>query len=727
MAITMQGSWTVSVKSAEAFEPKQRFIISGAISGNGTYGGATSTPPVHVTGTGWQITVQILQGSTWITEHDRITFPHVSGGQYRFDIEANRPDNDPDWDDLILTCSRPVSWDTFVIYGSVSHYSGNCLFNPCNRRFLAIETQAALTAALQHPVLRDPLTKLYPQRVIPRPGPIPDPPPFVPLVLPLETASLPAKEGVVFQRAATVAKAAKGAADGGPQVTAIRKAIQPQSLFRSIEIDRLSLSKYIDRFFIRCQSGPLPGISLRFLEYDRTSAELAGDPYTGNGTREDLGTCTTDAQGNYIFLFTRTGSDFVDEGSVDTGLGENFFTQWFPDVIVQVVAIDPAHPAGFSYESAPYWNIPNLKRIDICVPDSEAPLPKACQGNTRAIQFIGNIFIDQATNPLDGDGRITTHSTFPNTPRVQCAAWAGLLDFYACFTAHPDVTWYTIRYRHSASEDWSYFTENFRALKKVHPPGIYNGELIGPFERTLTVDGSADPHAKAYMNIENDDSYVEAHRSLKAWINSGNYPPSQVTVLGNRELYGSVTFRIEGYNDAGNKVPGADDSITLYINNNGPLFDIPLDGVKMFVNGVEQDGGVCALFNLDNHNFQALNVKFRALHEDGFLGSYGLSVRKGNSSGFQIDGPSSISGAYTHGADDPCNTFEGTLDVPTHDGSGYITVDITPHNGWLDDGQNFCTFAVQVSCSTRVTNGYWAGTSYGPTEYLLGIQRTSGA
>ena len=47
MAITMQGNWTVSVKSKDAAFP-QRFLISGAVSGNGTYDGKTSTPPVFV-------------------------------------------------------------------------------------------------------------------------------------------------------------------------------------------------------------------------------------------------------------------------------------------------------------------------------------------------------------------------------------------------------------------------------------------------------------------------------------------------------------------------------------------------------------------------------------------------------------------------------------------------------------------------------------------------------
>jgi hypothetical protein len=126
MAITMQGSWTVSVKSVEGFEPAQRFIISGASTGNGTYTGAAATPPVNVTGASWVITIQIQSGTTWVTEHDRITFPSVSGGRYRFDIQANQPDDDPTWDDLILTCSRPVSWDAYLIYGSVSYYGNNC-------------------------------------------------------------------------------------------------------------------------------------------------------------------------------------------------------------------------------------------------------------------------------------------------------------------------------------------------------------------------------------------------------------------------------------------------------------------------------------------------------------------------------------------------------------------------------------------------------------------------
>ncbi len=721
MAITMQGSWTVSVKSVEGFEPAQRFIISGATTGNGTYAGAAATAPVHVTGNSWVITIQMQQGTTWITQHDRITFPTSSGGQYRFDIQANRPDSDPDWDDLVLTCSRPTSWDVFLIYGSVSYYSETCLFNPCSRRLLTIESQAALTAALQNAQLRSVISKLYPDRLKPvppiPPGPTPDPPPFVPLVLPLEGA-LPARQGQILQRVATEHKSAKAAANAGAdnvQLKSLRSVSAP-SVKSLVEVDTLSLSSIASRYFLRCQSGPLPGISLRFQEYDRTEAELLGGPYTGTGLRENLGGCMTDAVGNYIFLFTRSLLDDFNEFFNDTAPGEDASVQVYPDVIAQIVASDPLHPAGYSYETAPYWNIPHLKRINICVPAAVAPISKACQGG-RAIQYIGNIYIGGA-NHFDDEGRITTHSDLLlDTPAVSCAAWAGTLDFYACFLDHPEVTQYTIRYGPTSTGPWTFFQEAYRYPKTGHDGDLfYQGELIGPFNRNLTVDGTPGTPAKAYDNIENDGSYVVAHRTRKAWISSWIYPNTHVTAFGARQ-YGTVWFYIEGYNAAGDRVGPAEDKIALYIDNNGPLYDV--DSVS--IEG--EPGGDCALFNLNGEANPPMTVKFRAFQLEGFLGSYALTVRKGNIGGFAIDGPSTISGSYTHGSDNPCNSFEGTIQLLGADASGYITADITAHSGrWLDVGQPFCTFAVQVSCSTRITNGYSAGASYGPSEYLLGIQ-----
>src|SRR5438552_210291 len=105
----MQGSWTVSVKSVEAFEPPQRFVISGAATGNGTHTASMATAPVHVTGDHWAISIQMDQGAGFEDITDQITFPTVSAGRYHFDIQANTPADDPIFDDVILTCSTPVT------------------------------------------------------------------------------------------------------------------------------------------------------------------------------------------------------------------------------------------------------------------------------------------------------------------------------------------------------------------------------------------------------------------------------------------------------------------------------------------------------------------------------------------------------------------------------------------------------------------------------------------
>src|SRR5438552_1181511 len=47
MAITMQGSWTISVKSMEAFENAQRFLVTGAATGSGTYNATAAMAPRH--------------------------------------------------------------------------------------------------------------------------------------------------------------------------------------------------------------------------------------------------------------------------------------------------------------------------------------------------------------------------------------------------------------------------------------------------------------------------------------------------------------------------------------------------------------------------------------------------------------------------------------------------------------------------------------------------------
>ncbi len=720
MSINMQGSWTVSVKSKEAAF-QQRFIIAGAASGNGTYAGEVSTPPVYVTGDHWSITIQANPGTGWLNSVDQITFPTIAAGQYRFDIQSNDTGPDKDFNDLILTCSTPQTLTDFLLYGTVSYYSSGCLFNPCFRGILVIETATALASALKNPSLRVPIEKLYPERLKPfppvPPGPGPDPPPFTPLVIPLrEQTAVPGEQAQIFtvsrQAANTATRKSAAAADVSPVVTSARTVTLEKKAVATVDFDRVEVAGIYDHLVRFCETGALPGVVLRFQEYDRTSAELAGGAYTGTGNRADLGVCATDRNGNYIFRFSRTLAEFLEEAFVDVGPGEDVLTQILPDVIVQV--LDASKPAGYCYESAPYWNVPTLKRINICVPREDIRPPAACQGG-RAIQAIGDIFIVDPNDTLDAAGRITAKSSLPNTPPARCAAWAGYLDLFACFLGHADAIYYTLRYKKPADLTWSPFQEKYTHLKiaNLGIPG-YTGDLVGPDPAipALHIDGGAAIPYPAYHNIENDPAWVFTHRDRKAVITSWVYAPTS----------GSVQFKIEGYNAAGQKVAGAEDTITLYIDNNNPVYDIP--SVTMLA----EAGGDCALFTLPADQLNAaMTVKFRANQLEGFLNAYTLGVRKGNIGAFAIDGtgPGAISGSYVHTSDVFCSQFEGTFDDLTHDASGYVIANIVPHTGnWLDANQPFCTFAVQLSCSVRRTNGYnWAVYGFGPIEYLLGIQK----
>jgi len=73
MPLIMHGNWTVAVKEKHAAFP-QRFIISGAASGNGTY--VAPHAPVPVAGGTWSVRIQSDPGgSAWAdSEYQKSVF-----------------------------------------------------------------------------------------------------------------------------------------------------------------------------------------------------------------------------------------------------------------------------------------------------------------------------------------------------------------------------------------------------------------------------------------------------------------------------------------------------------------------------------------------------------------------------------------------------------------------------------------------------------------------------
>ena len=716
MAITMQGSWTVSVKSKNAAF-SQRFVVSGATAGNGTYAGNVGTS-VFVTGPQWSINIQSQAPSQpWIDSRQRITFPTVSAGLVQFDIRSDDTGGDGDFNDLVLTCSMPVSASEFVVFGNAKTYSGFCWWNPCYPWYLVIETPFALEQALQVPDLRRVIEKLYPQRVPKRPGPNPPPGPlFTPLVIP--TGAPTETTGLVFRSSSTgkfepsgPLNDAKGLQQFQQAAVAKMRGTASPATFDGSPLsagsalltreETLKVAQLADKYriFPFCDVEPAPGLLLGFQEYDRTNAEKAGGAYTGTGPREPLGLAATDEQGNYIFRFSRSLADIADE-TLDVGPGETVATQIFPDVIVQVLGTGMA----VEFETVPYFNIPNLYRIDLCLPYGTVHPSTGCGTQDRVITRIGDIIVLHSAlsghpNTLD-NGRITCRNA--NAPQVDCAAWRGALRLYACF-GKPNITRYTVRYfRHGIDSDWQFVDEQFR-LNHIpdFAPG-YNGTVVGSFAAAVHVDGVNPAVTRpTYENHEGDSNWIE--NDLKLILSSSLYRPA-----GNPGL---VDFKIQCYDSAGLLITpnSIEDTLTLYIDNDPSQGDI-----KSITMGATELSD-CALFTLPTPN-EPLSVNYRAFDDAGFVEDWRLSVTRGNNFHFPIHVASGVTMADQPG--DPfgvirsyptpgaCSNFRGTADEPTADAQNYVTTTLQPRSGnWLPQGQNFCAFAFTLEVYDRVTNG----------------------
>lgn len=724
MAITMQGNWTVRVKSKSA-SFAQRFQITGSDFSDGNYTGDVSTPAVFVTGNQWSINIQNQPTSQpWQDSHQRISFPSTAGGLLKFDIRSNDAGVDQDFNDLVLTCSMPVSSSEFILYGSVQTYAGPCLFNPCYPWYYVIDTPAALNKALNVPELRRILEKLYPERIppyIPR-IPMPDPPPdFKPIIL---SNGLTNKAGgVEFRSRATNAsmptealrlQAAnpKKRSSDTLDVGALEESLAAQlgATFHTTatnaaplklgsdlisSADQRKVASIADKFKLAffCDNDPAPGLLLRFQEYDRTDSEKLGGPYTGSGARENLGLAVTDEAGNYIFHFSRSPEDFAAEID-DMASGEAFSTQIRPDVIVQVLGTGMA----VNFETAPYFNILNLRRIDLCVPREQVHPSGGCAGD-RVIQRVGDVIVLHSAlsghpNTLDFDGRITCRNA--NAPAVDCAGWRGDLRMYACF-GKPQVFSYTVRFfRQGIDSDWQFVDEKF---KLNHIPDFavgYTGTPVGPTLRSVHVDGGALVTRPTYDNHEGDSNWIE--NDLKLILNSFLYRPA--------DSPGSVDFKIEGYDSSGARVVGTDDTIRLFIHNQNFYLGRPgnskgdIEAITMGTTTL----GDCALFVLSDPRAE-LTVSYRAVDPQGFLHSWGLSVTRGNNVNIPVTVSSGVTPKNFASDGTPCS-FRGTRDEPTANVDDYILTGLQPTSGnWLPDGQNFCAFAFTLTANDRVTDG----------------------
>ncbi len=748
MIISMQGSWEVKVKAKLASFP-QRFVVIGADTGNGVYSGTVGTT-ANVTGDQWAIAIQNNPGGGFQQSDTKIKFPITSGGNHTFEILSNDAGGDKDFNDLILECSTPVNINDFIIYGHASMYSGLCLLNPCRRGPFVIDTYPGLLEALKNPKIKDYIEEVYPDRIPENidPNPLPpDPYPFKPIVIDLSGEATKPKTELLYKvldytDSATKKKAKKEVnLFEASNYSFIGSRKKETLLAKPSNIADLELTANLENLLYSCNVEPANNLTLTFEEYDRTAAELAGGAYTGDGNRRLLGDTITDMNGNYIFRFSFDMSFPGIEDSHDIAPGENINVVSYPDVIVKVTNLSPQNVL---YESAPYYNIPNRKRIDLCLPKSRVQPSSACF-NGNLIGSLGNVFIggDQNTtasfstsklrrygfnNDLEPSGKISVRSSLAGfDDDVDCAAWGGLIDISGCMydvsksAAQNKIKWYTIRIKRAGTAPWVFVSQNYKhpRYSKRHKPN-YTGDDVGPFyEQTLKVDGGPAVSVPAYKNIQREMN-VEHVDWLPDKI--GRY--MQLNTHLYDRVQGEITpdtfyLRVDGYDAKGNPVTNATDMIALYIHNK-PL-NFSLSALKLDDSSIIDAG--CGLFRLENHHMNtSLKFNFMANDPEGFVDSYALTIGRcpgpmiglratpmaDTSSGQTVLSEGDASGNVPH----VCDGYTGTIQAFSQ--AGPIDVDLKPalsEGGWIKSTEYFTRLSVALTARKRVTNGYNSGLS----------------
>ncbi|WP_299104043.1 hypothetical protein [uncultured Tenacibaculum sp.] len=774
MIVSMQGNWSIGVKTKQASYP-QRFIVSGATTGNGAYDANTDMSPVIVKGDQWSISIEHNPGSGFQLSDTRIKFPRKIGNDYVFDVESNDSGGDNDFNDLILECKSTALINDYMIYGNVTLYSGLCLINPCFRRWFVIDTHEQLLEALKVDRIRDIIKKYYPERIpeevinppfppIPQPGPDPIPG-FKPIMINVvDEAQIPIQEVNIYRRIPQTTEIAKAKKDTNNSdlllsnykvESSMLKASTSLSSLQTIDIsDRLELAKSIDFSRFRCDTEVGANLTLSFEEYDRTTSELAGGSYTGDGHRKKLGDAITDMHGNYLFKFKHGFWDKLKDIFQDTAPGETYATQLRPDIIVKVQ--DTFNPSKTVFETAPRFNVQNLQRINLCLPKSKIETTGPLCFNGNLVGSLGNVFIGgnqntlAQTNPnilkregysnhLHADGKITVKNSQAGFS-VDCASWAGTVDFHGCmYNAEreendPIIRHYTIRYR-KPGNPWQFVKQVYRhpQFSKRSLPN-YHGDLVGPFATMLNVDGGVSIEVPAYKCIQTEAFLGDASGNRIDW----EFSRLDRYIRLNTNIYdedtpGTVHFLIEGYDVNGNQIPAARDMIALFIHNKPLGFGI---GSVGFAGTVEKIP--CGLYRLTDSQMKIpLNLSIKANDPYGFVDNYKLSMGKCPAPNIEVEviSPSSISGDKTGTIDsgnNPSNTdptcpgYRGTIDkFGTND---FVNIQLKPsddEDGWMRTGEQFVVISGALTAAKRVTNGYNSGleTSRYKRHYSFYIER----
>ena len=382
MAVNMQGTWCISLKSKKT-RKLQKLEISGAQSGNGLYDLEQDTTPIIAGGEHW--TIQLLQdtGSNFLPCREQIRFPYKTDGKYQFDVESAGINTEK----TILSCNMPQSTSDFLIYGNISTYDEPCFFNPFYHFWIVLETREAFYEALKYNALRFAIKKLYLDRLakeILLPNSERNIEEFIPLIIPLNDENIiPPSLGQVLKinkNSDTKTMYRENYTISTEEIVTLSK---PGHL--NVDINTAALCNLYDQVLPRTITEPLGNIELQFYEYIRTNQEFCGGPYTGEGKRKKLGSCISDESGNYLFHFSKSKNAYLTRFIFNRKLDKDSAFQFMPDVLIQ---LRDKENNRLIHETIPYWNLPLLKRINICFPDKKIDGKRNFEFSTNNLSIL---------------------------------------------------------------------------------------------------------------------------------------------------------------------------------------------------------------------------------------------------------------------------------------------------------------------------------------------------
>jgi hypothetical protein len=388
----------------------------------------------------------------------------------------------------------------------------------------------------------------------------------------------------------------------------------------------------------------------------------------------------------------------------------------------------------------PFYNIPNIKRIDLCLPESTVHVTSSCF-NGNLIGSLGNVFIGGNQNSsaslaaasltrygnsnyLEATGKISVNSSLAGFS-IECAAWGGTIDLKGCMynlalsAADNKIKWYTIRIRRAGTLGWNSVSQNYKHPKfsKRNLPN-YIGDDVGPFYPN--VGGMLNGTVPAYINIQReifadgiDWEFSNLDRYMQ--LNTALYD-----VVAGVRTPGRFFLRVDGFDSSGNLVAGATDLIALFIHNNGLNFQM----TAPVINDPSVLNAGCGLYRLTDAQLKTPIVfSFKANDPEGFVDNYALTMGRcpGTSINLNanIEGNFTLTGGHTFpGGTNPSNVhnacpgYRGTQD--DYSNAGLVSVQIQPPaigDGWIKAGEYFTVYSFGLTANQRVTNGYNSGLS----------------